>query len=290
MSGWRIIKSFVLFALLLAFLAPASQSAGSNVADSTVLVVDDERVTADEILYLLGVQSGGGGSAAALIAGQMTSEEMEAFLEQVSRAILFSKGAIIRGHHLDPGVAARIRWGRINALAEAYVGSMASSLTFTEKQLRAYFDEHREKYVQKEMARVRHILTRTEDQGRTALLRLLTSDPFSRVASELSSDPISAEKGGDLGWIVRGELPEPLDSAVFSAPPLSPSGPVQTEYGFHVFEVQEYKRPRPLTFEEVRETVRTEMVEIRMASEAASLRERFPVHTDITALREGLSR
>ncbi len=261
-----------------------------SAADRTVLVVDDEMVTADEILYLLGVQSGGGGSAAALIAGQMTPEEMEAFLEQVSRALLFSKGAIIRGHHLDPGVAARIRWGRINALAEAYVGSMASSLTFTEKQLRAYYDEHREKYVQKEMARVRHILTRTEDQGRTALLRLLTGDPFSLVASELSTDLASAEKGGDLGWISRGELPEPLDSSVFAASPLSPSGPVQTEYGFHVFEVQELKRSRPLTFEEARETVRSEMVEIRIASEAASLRERFPVQTDITALREGLSR
>ena len=252
--------------------------AAPTAAEAPVLTVDDEQVSVDEVLYLLGAESGAGAQAASLLAGQMTEDEMDAFLMQISRAILFSKGAIIRGLHLDPGVAARIRWARINALAEAYVGSMAPDLDFSEKQMRTYFEQHRDAYVQKERAHVRHILLEDEDSASTVLLRLFSGEDFQAVASSMSKDSATSQKGGDLGWVGRGELPGPLDDAVFSAPLKSASGPVRTGYGLHVFEVVERTRMRQLSFAEA------------MASETASLARRFQVQSDPDIIKRNLLR
>ena len=283
--GLHILSAVLIFSSPL-LAQPAVFAAGRDV----VLSVEDEQVAVDEILYLLGVQSGSGEAAAPLLAKQMTPEEMNAFLEQVARAILFSKGAIIRGLHLDPEVAARIRWNSINALAEAYIGSMASSLSFDEKALRTHYEEHRRNYHQEELVRVRHILTVDEEQARTALLRLLSGEDFSAVATSLSVDFATAEKGGDMGWISRSALPEPLDEAIFSAPQHSILGPVKTKYGYHVFEVLERRRARALSFEEARDTVRAELVEQVMTAEATSLGRRFPVQTDPSVLERALIR
>lgn len=279
---------FVSAALFFSMLIPCAVGLASE--KEPVLTVDDERVSVGEILYLLGVQSGGGEVAASLLARQMTPEEREAFLEQVTRALLFSKGAIIRGLHLDPGVAARIRWSRINALAEAYVGSMAPLLSFEEKRLRAHYEENRRNYYQQERVRVRHIFTSEEGQARTALLRLLSGEDFSKVAASMSIDFGTAEKGGEMGWLERGALPEPLDDAVFSASPRSVQGPLKTKYGYHVFEVVERLRARFLSFEEARDAIRSELVERVMASESASLRKRFPVRSDLSLLEKELLR
>lgn len=264
--------------------------AAPTAAEAPVLTVDDEQVSVDEVLYLLGAESGAGDQAASLLAGQMTEDEMDAFLMQISRAILFSKGAIIRGLHLDPGVAARIRWARINALAEAYVGSMAPDLDFSEKQMRTYFEQHRDAYVQKERAHVRHILLEDEDSASTVLLRLFSGEDFQAVASSMSKDSATSQKGGDLGWVSREELPGPLDEAVFSAPLKSASGPVRTAFGLHVFEVVERTRTRQLSFTEALDMVRADMTEEVMASETASLARRFQVQSDPDIIKRNLLR
>lgn len=284
---WR---SCFLFLLLLSFLGSQPLAAFAAAGKEIVLTVDDERVSVDEFFYLLGLQSGAGTTGAPLLAARMTPTERDAFLEQVARAILFSKGAIIRGLHLDPGVSARIRWNRINTLAEAYIGSMASSLSFDEKALRIHFENNRQKYRQEETVRFRHIFTTEEGNARTALLRILSGEAFAEVASSLSVEYTTAETGGDMGWVSRGSLPENLEEAVFSAPLQSVLGPVKTKYGYHVFEVLERRHARLLSFEEVRDTVRAELVEHVMASEAASLKKRFPVLSVPSALEKSLAR
>ena len=284
----RSSSFFFLLLLSLVFLHPLAAVAAPG--KEVVLTVDDEQVSVDEILYLLGLQSGADVAGAPLIAAQMTTNQREAFLEQVARAILFSKGAIIRGLHLDPVVSARIRWNRINTLAEAYIGSMSSSLSFDEKVLRKHFEKNRQNYRQEEAVRVRHVFTTEEENARTALLLILSGKLFSEVAASLSVDYTTAETGGDMGWVSRGSLPEILEEAVFSAPLQSVLGPVKTKYGYHVFEVLERRRPRALSFEEVRDTVRAELVEQVMASEAASLKERFPVLSVPSVLEKSLAR
>jgi len=106
----------------------------------------------------------------------------------------------------------------------------------------------------------------------------------------MSKDSATSQKGGDLGWVGRGELPGPLDDAVFSAPLKSASGPVRTGYGLHVFEVVERTRMRQLSFAEALDMVRADMTEEAMASETASLARRFQVQSDPDIIKRNLLR
>ena len=91
----------VVLSLLAAFPAAGSEEA--------VLTVGDDKVSGDEILYLLSLELGGNDALAALRLKEMTEEERADFLERVSTALLFSRGAVLKGLHIDPKIAAQLR-------------------------------------------------------------------------------------------------------------------------------------------------------------------------------------
>ncbi|NCB17827.1 MAG: hypothetical protein EOM65_16845, partial [Synergistales bacterium] len=100
----RRIRTVFCTLLVLVLLAAIPASG----AGDTVLTVGDEKVSTDEILYLLGLELGGNDALAALAAKKMTEEERTGFLDRVSMALLFSRGAVLKGLHLDPKIAAQI--------------------------------------------------------------------------------------------------------------------------------------------------------------------------------------
>lgn len=95
-----------------------------------------------------------------------------------------------------------------------------------------------------EQVHVRHILVETEEEARQVLKRLQGGEDFSAVAKEVSMDPGSAAKGGDLGWFGRGRMVAEFEEAAFSLEVGQLSQPVQTRYGFHILQLLE-KAMRP---------------------------------------------
>jgi peptidyl-prolyl cis-trans isomerase SurA len=71
--------------------------------------------------------------------------------------------------------------------------------------------------------------------------RLKNGEDFSKLATELSQDPGSAPKGGDLGFFDRRRMVQPFDSAAFSLKVGEFSTPVRTPYGWHIIKVTEIK-------------------------------------------------
>ncbi len=66
--------------------------------------------------------------------------------------------------------------------------------------------------------------------------RALSGEDFSQLAGELSEDPGSQDKGGDLGWAVRGVFVPEFDTALFDqlkAGEITLS-PIQTDFGYHI--------------------------------------------------------
>jgi len=101
--------------------------------------------------------------------------------------------------------------------------------------------------------RVRHVLAPTRDQAQAALDRIRKGESFEIVAREVSADPGSRGKGGDLGWSVPSFFVEPFADAMMR---LAPRGlvnePVQTPFGWHLIEVTD-TRPRLVPpFEQVK--------------------------------------
>jgi parvulin-like peptidyl-prolyl isomerase len=97
-----------------------------------------------------------------------------------------------------------------------------------------------------EQIHARHILLKTQDDANNALQQLQGGADFGQLAQQLSTDPGSKDKGGDLGWFPRGIMNKPFEDAAFALQPGQTSGVVQSPSGFHIIQVLEEDPNRPV--------------------------------------------
>lgn len=93
-------------------------------------------------------------------------------------------------------------------------------------------------------ARVSHLLIKADSQDAaaakaayekiTAIQKEVTPGNFASEAAKYSEDSLSAPKGGDLGWVHRGELADAIETYIWGAPLNQVSPIIQTDYGFHL--------------------------------------------------------
>jgi peptidyl-prolyl cis-trans isomerase SurA len=93
---------------------------------------------------------------------------------------------------------------------------------------------------------VRHILIKadvsmTEEEAKLQrehlYQQLQSSGDFARLAKRHSLDPVSAMKGGDLGWVAAGDLVPEFEKAMETLPLNVVSQPVKSRYGWHFIQV-----------------------------------------------------
>ena len=77
------------------------------------------------------------------------------------------------------------------------------------------------------------------------------------MAKKHSEDPISAARGGDLGFVALGDLGLPeIDAVLKKLGEGRMSGVIGTEIGFHLIKLVEKKAPHPLEYEEVKDDLK----------------------------------
>lgn len=86
-------------------------------------------------------------------------------------------------------------------------------------------------------ATARHILVETEDKCNELKQQITDGADFAAVAAEHSSCP-SGRNGGDLGSFGRGQMVPEFDQVVFNEEIGVVHGPVKTQFGYHLLEVQ----------------------------------------------------
>jgi parvulin-like peptidyl-prolyl isomerase len=69
--------------------------------------------------------------------------------------------------------------------------------------------------------------------------RILNGENFGKLAREYSGDESSAARGGDLGWVRRGDQTETVDDYIWIAPLGEVSGVLVSPYGLHLLLVTE---------------------------------------------------
>lgn len=118
----------------------------------------------------------------------------------------------------------------------------------TEEDLQAAYDEL---VPQLTTVCTRHILVATEDESLAVLERLDAGEEFADLAAELSIDTGSGAEGGDIGCISdpSSNLVGPYATASLEAEIGAVTGPILTDFGYHVLVVDSRETP---SFEEVR--------------------------------------
>lgn len=125
----------------------------------------------------------------------------------------------------------------------------------TEQEARAYFEAHRQAFDEPERVRVRHVLVRTEAEARVALARLRRGEPFAKVAKDLSQDPGTRDRGGEVGLVAPGQTLPDFERVAFSLKPGELSEPVRTAFGYHIVQVTERLPAKKATWGGVRHQV-----------------------------------
>lgn len=278
-------KSLIFVGILVSLMAFSSMQA-TAAEQVPVMKAGTESVTADDLMFLLTQKAGGNEAMAGMVASRMTIEEKKDFLKDIGDLLLVFQAAQLKGLHLNPGVAAKIRWDTVNTMAQAYVEKEAAGWDMGEKAIRGYFEAHKANYAVKEAVHVRHILVESEAEARNLLLQALAGSDFGELAVRASKDQGSAEKGGDLGWIEKGYTVPAFEEAAFSTRQGNLAGPVQSEYGWHVIQVLDRRPAGEGLYEAVKPQVARDLQQSYLEAVLARLRSGAKISIDEKQLAE----
>jgi peptidyl-prolyl cis-trans isomerase D len=158
---------------------------------------------------------------------------------------------------------------------------LRQTLPVEEARIAEYYQTHQQEFQSPEEVKARHILLRPESLGedawgqarkRAEAVLAKAKAPgadFAALAREYSEDPGSKESGGDLGWFSRGRMVKEFEEAVFAARPGEVTGPVRSQFGYHIILVEDKRPARTKPLSEVREVIRFKLTENLADAEAS---------------------
>jgi peptidyl-prolyl cis-trans isomerase C len=163
-----------------------------------------------------------------------TIDEKKQFVRRwVDTEVLYQE-ALRRGLKNDRRVQVRLADLEEQFLADYLVFTELEKRTNVgEDEIEAYFAAHEREYMNE--YRVSHILVNTPEEARQVQLLLKKKD-FAWVADHYSVDPV-AKRGGDLGYLTKGNMIPELEGIVFDMKPGDVSGIVKSDFGYHIFKL-----------------------------------------------------
>jgi foldase protein PrsA len=126
----------------------------------------------------------------------------------------------------------------------------------TDQDIEEYYEKNKKRFAQPERRDLRVVLTKNEAKAEEAKKALEDGDSFKQVAKQYSIDEASKAQGGKLPAITKGQQEKAFDEAIFSADKGELVGPVKTQFGWYVFEVDKITEASQQTLEQSKETIR----------------------------------
>ena len=166
--------------------------------------------------------------------------------------------------------------------------SVKAGISLSEDDLRTYYKENVSRLAGAEERRASHILINAPKDAPAAvrekararaeeLLAQVRKAPatFAEVARKNSQDTGSAPSGGDLGFFGHGAMVKPFEDAVFAMNKGDISDVVESDFGYHIIELTDIKKPREPSFEELRPKLEADLKQQQAQRKFAEVAETF---------------
>lgn len=152
----------------------------------------------------------------------------------------------------------------------------------TDEEVKQYFEANRDMFDQAEEVRASHILVSTKAEADDILKQLKGGADFAKLAKEKSTDPGSKNAGGDLGFFGWGAMVPEFEEAAFSLKVGELSGPIKTDFGYHIIKVTDHKEAKAATLEEKKAEIREQLIRQKVAELSAEFLEELKSKAQIT--------
>ncbi|MBI4892194.1 MAG: peptidyl-prolyl cis-trans isomerase [Acidobacteria bacterium] len=173
--------------------------------------------------------------------------------------------------------------------------AIAATIKVPDAQLQAAYAQQQERFRTPERVQARHILLKTTDKTpaevaaiqkrmEDMLAQLKKGANFADLAKKNSEDPGSGAKGGELGWITRGQTVPEFEKAAFTLKTGELSALVKTQYGFHIIRVDAHEQARLRPLEEVKAELNQDLVRAQVFEKMQSISDQ--IRTTLVRSRE----
>ena len=247
----RTLASAVLAIAVLAACGKTQQAAAPAAADKSVpapvavAIVNGTTISRAEFdIYVKGLLQGK--------QQELTPEQKNQVLDELISMQLLSAQAEKEGLNKDPDTAAQLEVLRIRVLADAASQKYLKDQEPTDAQLHAEY-ETAIASMDKTEYHARHILVSSKDQADQIIKKLKGGAKFEDLAKAQSLDTGSKANGGDLGWFTTSHMVKPFGDAVkgLKKGEITPQA-VQTQYGWHVIQLEDTREAAPPPFDQVK--------------------------------------
>lgn len=306
----RIFKLFTLrrwlkFLCVLCLLLCACQK---DISSKAVATIDGEKISIAELNARLKKDWGSLSEASS-----MDKKDYELLKDEVLNAMINEKLMVLRARELslkvsDEELERRIEqarngygeeqfkqmladqgidlkdWKRslkyLMTIEKLVAAEVNAKISVKESEARAYFYKNRRDYQNEYQVHAAQIFLHNFITAKQVLKRLKKGEDFGKLAREVSLGA-EAPRGGDIGLIPRGVMPEAIDEAIFSLPEGGISDVIKSPYGYHIFKIIERRSGGRRSYEEVKDRVisdlRKKKEEQAYSVWLESLRSRFTI-------------
>lgn len=204
--------------------------------------------------------------------GKKTADKMIADgREKAGSEASYRRRLVAVGSSVEKYEAEILEQATVQAMIERELGKKE---IISDADVRKYYDTNAEAYREPEKAKVQHILFATrkiptgeplplemrlakKTAAEKAVTRARAGEHFSKLVQELSDDPESKPKDGELTFVKgRGIVPPQFESAAFSLELGKISDPVLTVFGYHVIKLVEKTPAGMMPLEKVADKIR----------------------------------
>jgi peptidyl-prolyl cis-trans isomerase C len=175
--------------------------------------------------------------------GQQVNPKMrEAIRDQLATAEILRQEAVRKGLDKSADYQAELQNMQAMSLANRLINAFQRTHPVTDSDLKAAYAKLKASTPEHKSYHARHILVKTEAEAKAIIDLLRKGKPFAQLAKEKSIDPGSKDNGGDLGWADAGTFVGPFSDALTKlAKGEITQQPVQTQYGWHVIQLDDVR-------------------------------------------------
>jgi len=181
---------------------------------------------------------------------QLDEETKFLVIRELAAQRMILEDAYKKGTADKENVRERVDAFKENVIKEEFLAQMAKDQV-TDETIKQRYEKEKAALEGKSQYKVKHILVKTESEAKK-VINLLKTKSFEQVAKDKSIDDKTALIGGDLGYLIEGNMIPELESSLNSTEIGGISEPVKTQFGWHVVKLESKEAAEPAPYDQVK--------------------------------------